>query len=87
MILYEDRVSIDHQDRICMHDKIAFHPCDKRSVLSVGCSLFPKSDLNSMGIKPCVLFTELGGLVVESLVFYIDINTPRPTYFRGKMID
>ena len=40
-----------------------------------------------MGIKPCVLFTELGGLVVESLVFYIDINTPRPTYFRGKMID
>ena len=49
--------------------------------------LFPKSDLNSMGIKPCVLFTELGGLVEESLVFYIDINTPRPTYFRGKMID
>ena len=41
-----------------------------------------------MDIKPCVLFTELvGGLVVESLIFYIDINTPRPTYFRGKMID
>ena len=38
-----------------------------------------------MGIKPCVLFTELGGSVVESLVFYLDINTPRPTYFRGKM--
>ena len=40
------------------------------STLALGCSLFPKSDLNCMGIKPCVLFTELGGLVVESLVFY-----------------
>ena len=54
---------------------------------TLGCSLFLKSDINCMDIKPCVLFTELGGLVVESLVFYIDINTPRPTYFRGKMID
>ena len=54
---------------------------------ALGCCLFLKSDLNCMDIKPCVLFTELGGLVVESLVFYIDINTPRPTYFRGKMID
>ena len=34
MILYEDRISVDNQDRICMHDKIAFHPCDKRAVPS-----------------------------------------------------
>ena len=40
-----------------------------------------------MDIKSCELFTELGGLVVESLVFYIGKNTPQPTYLRGKMID
>ena len=54
---------------------------------TLGCSLFLKSDLNFMDIKSCELFTELGGLVVESLVFYIGKNTPRPTYLRGKMID
>ena len=54
---------------------------------TLGCSLFLKSDLNFMDIKSCALFTELGRLVVESLVFYIGIYTPRPTYYRGKMID
>ena len=49
----------------------------------VGCSLFIKSDIIFMGIKSCALFTELGGLVVESLVFYIGINTPRPTFTLG----
>ena len=59
--------------------------CHKHCML--GCSLFLKSDLNFMDIKSCALFTELGRLVVESLVFYIGIYTPRPTYLRGKMID
>ena len=35
--------------------------------------------------KTSLLFTKLGGLVVESLVFYIGIYTPRPTYLRGKI--
>ena len=34
MTLYEHKVSIDHQERVCMHDKIAFHECDQRSVPS-----------------------------------------------------
>ena len=47
-------------------------------------SLFLKIDLNLMDIKSCVLFTELGRIVVESMVFYIGKSTPRPTHFGGK---
>ena len=53
-------------------------------VLEVGWSLFLKIDLNFMDIKSCVLFTELGRIVVESMVFYIGKSTPRPTHFGGK---
>ena len=51
---------------------------------TLGCSLFLKSDLNFMDIKSWALFTELGGLVVDSWVFNIGNNTPRPTHFGGK---
>ena len=37
-----------------------------------------------MDIKSWALFTELGGLVVESWVFYKGNNTPRPTHLGGK---
>ena len=40
-----------------------------------------------MDIKSCALFTELGRLMVESLVFYMGIYTPQHTNLRGKMID
>ena len=50
----------------------------------IGWSLFLKIDLNLMDIKSCVLFTELGRIVVESMVFYIGKSTPQPTHFGGK---
>ena len=50
----------------------------------LGCSLFLKSDLNFMGIISWALFTKLGELVVESRVFYIGNDTPRPTHLGGK---
>ena len=50
----------------------------------IGWSLFLKIDLNLMDIKSCVLFTELGRIVVESMVFYIGKSTPRSTHFGGK---
>ena len=56
-------------------------------VLEVGWSLFLKIDLNFMDIKSCVLFTELGRIVVKSLVFYITKSTPRPTHLGGKTMD
>ena len=37
-----------------------------------------------MDIKSWALFTELGGLVVESRVFYKGNNTPQPTHLGGK---
>ena len=40
-----------------------------------------------MDIKSCVLFTELGRIVVESLVFYIGKSTPRHTHLGGKKMD
>ena len=54
------------------------------SVCPLGWSLFLKIDLNLMDIKSCVLFTELGRIVVESMVFYIGKSTPRSTHFGGK---
>ena len=53
----------------------------------LGWSLFLKIDLNFMDIKSCVLFTELGRIVVKSLVFYITKSTPRPTHLGGKTMD
>ena len=53
----------------------------------VGCCLFLKSELNFMGMKSCVLFTELGRTVVESVVFYMGKSTPRHTHSRGKMMN
>ena len=55
-----------------------------RDAYPLGWSLFLKVDLNFMDIKSCVLFTELGRIVVESLIFYIDKSTPRPTHIGGK---
>ena len=40
-----------------------------------------------MDKKSCVLFTELEGIVVKSLVFYITKSTPRPTHLGGKTMD
>ena len=54
---------------------------------TVGWSLFLKIDINFMDIKSCVLFTELGRIVVKSLVFYITKSTPRPTHLGGKTMD
>ena len=53
----------------------------------LGCCLFLKSEINFMGMKSCVLFTELGRTVVESVVFYMGKSTPRHTHSRGKMMN
>ena len=37
-----------------------------------------------MDIELCVLSTELGRIVVESMVLYIGKSTPQPTHFGGK---
>ena len=65
----------------------SYGPDQSISASVLGWCLFYKSDIDFMGIKSCALFTELGRIVVKSLVFYIGKSTPRPTHLGGKTMD